>query len=223
MPDPAPLRVVVMARHPVPGRVKTRLAARIGDVAAAALQTAFIVDLAARLATTGLRVTWAVEPPGAPFTTLVPGARVTWQAAGDLGARMVAALASQWAEAPGPVAVLGSDVPHLPLVRLEETRAALGSGAEVVLGPAEDGGYYLVAMAQPAPALFAGVPWGTPGVLGATLGRAADAGLRVAQLAPETDVDTWDDLHVLRARCATVDDLPRTRAVLATLFAGPAV
>jgi hypothetical protein len=217
--DPAPLRVVVMARHPLPGRVKTRLAARIGAEAAAGLQAAFIADLAARLATTGLPVTWAVDPPDAPFEALVPGVRSVPQCAGDLGARMAAVLARLWAEAPGPLVVLGSDVPHLALARLGEAAAALAGGADVVLGPAVDGGYYLLGLRGPAPSLFVDMPWGGPTVLEETLRRVAAAGLRAARLAPEHDVDTWEDLCLLHERCPGVTPgLTRTRPLLDALI-----
>src|SRR5262249_55483324 len=80
----ATAQVLVMAKHPAPGAVKTRLAAQIGDAAACRLYDAFVRDLAARLATLEFPLTWAFWPPDAPFQTLVPGARCVPQAGGDL-------------------------------------------------------------------------------------------------------------------------------------------
>src|SRR5439155_9629378 len=93
---------------------------------------------------------------------------------------------------------------------------ALTHGADVVLGPAADGGYYLIGLRGPAPGLFAGIAWGTAGVLEATLARAAAAGLAVHLLSPSFDVDQLADLSRLRALLARDDvSLPRTAGVLA--------
>jgi glycosyltransferase A (GT-A) superfamily protein (DUF2064 family) len=92
------------------------------------------------------------------------------------------------------VALVGTDIPWVSrdLVR----RAFLGlASAEVVLGPAHDGGYYLVALPRPQPALFEGMEWSTPGVLAATRERASALGLRVQCLEPMHDIDTFDDLR----------------------------
>src|SRR5438105_2916979 len=102
-----------MARHPEPGRVKTRLARGVGADAAAALYRAFILDLADRLAALPYAVTWAVDPPGAPFTTVVPLARCRAQEGGDLGERMARAFAAEFMDGGGAVAVIGADVPHV--------------------------------------------------------------------------------------------------------------
>jgi len=213
-----PPRVLVMAKHPVPGLVKTRLAARIGTTAAAALQAAFLRDLGARLAVTGLAVTWAVTPPDAPFHTIVAGAHTIAQIPGDLGARMTHAIGALFAAGPAPVVTLGSDVPHLDPGALAEATVALAGGADCVLGPARDGGYYLIALRAPAPALFAGVAWGSDRVLEETRARAAACGLRLHLLAPTFDVDSWDDLRALRALLAAgLVALPATAGVLAAL------
>ncbi|HLY38939.1 MAG TPA: TIGR04282 family arsenosugar biosynthesis glycosyltransferase [Candidatus Binatia bacterium] len=207
-----------MARHPEPGRVKTRLARVLGTNAATALYRAFILDLADRLATLPYAVTWAVDPPGAPFTTVVPHARCRAQEGADLGERMTRAFAAEFAEGGGAVAMIGADIPHLPATVFAETAAALGRDADVVLGPAEDGGYYLVGLTVPAPALFTGVAWSTPDVLATTLARARDAGLRTHLLPPTFDVDEPADLDRL---AGLVDGgaatLPHTAAVLAAL------
>src|SRR5881392_3597985 len=111
-----------MARHPVAGRVKTRLAAALGADAACALYRAFVLDLAERLAALPYAVTWAYTPPDAPFAELLPGARCRPQRGRDLGERLAAALAEELAAGPGPVLAIGADAPHIPA-------AALAAGA----------------------------------------------------------------------------------------------
>ena len=207
-----------MARHPEPGRVKTRLARALGMDAATALYRAFIRDLADRLAALPYAVTWAVDPPGVPFTTVVPHARCRAQDGGDLGERMARAFAAEFMDGDGAVAMIGADIPHVPAAVFAETAAALGANADVVLGPAEDGGYYLVGLSVPAPVLFADVAWGTRGVLATTLARAREAGLRTHLLPPTFDVDEPADIERLaRLIDGGAVTLPHTAAVLATL------
>ena len=231
-----------MAKHPVPGRVKTRLAAALGADAACALYRAFVLDLAERLAALPYAVTWAYTPPDAPFPELLPGAGCRPQRGRDLGERLTGAIGEEFAAGPGPVVAIGADAPHIPAAALAEElaagpapvlaigadaphipaaalaegAAALTHGADVVLGPAADGGYYLIGLRGPAPGLFAGIAWGTAGVLEATLARAAAAGLAVHLLSPSFDVDQVADLSRLRALLARDDvSLPRTAGVLA--------
>jgi rSAM/selenodomain-associated transferase 1 len=222
-PPPPETRVVVMAKHPVPGRVKTRLAATLGAEAAAALARAFVLDLAARLAALPYRVTWAYWPAEADFAALVPGARCRPQRGTDLGTRMADAVAYAFAEGTAPVLVLGTDAPHLSAELLAEAAAALVED-DVVLGPADDGGYYLIGLRAPAPVLFTGVEWGTARVLAETLARAREAGLRVHLLPPDFDVDLPADLIRLRERLDRGDvELPHTASLLSTLdsLSGP--
>jgi hypothetical protein len=205
-----------MARYPEPGRVKTRLAAALGDDAACTLYRAFVLDLAERLERLPYAVTWSYWPATAPFPALLPGARCRRQEGADLGARMAHALHAALAEAGGPVLVIGADVPHVSAASLAEAAAALAGGVDVVLGPAHDGGYYLIGLRAPAPTLFHGVAWGSAGVLAATCERAAAAGLRTHLLAPDFDLDEVADLDRLRGLLARGDvDLPRTARLLA--------
>ena len=96
------------------------------------------------------------------------------------------------------VCVIGSDAPHLPAAFLLEAWGRLQRGADAVLGPADDGGYYLVALPRAAPALFRDIPWSGAAVLEVTLARAAEERLSVSLLPPWYDVDTPDDLLRLR-------------------------
>jgi hypothetical protein len=128
---------------------------------------------------------------------------------------MAAAIAAEFADGGAPVVVLGADVPHVPLERVVEAVAALASGTDVVLGPAEDGGYYLIGLGAPAPELFVGIAWGTADVLRATMGQASAAGLRTHLVAATFDVDEAADLERLRRVLESGEvELPRTAIVL---------
>ncbi len=211
-----------MAKHPVPGRVKTRIASALGSEAACALQRAFILDLADRLRALPYGVTWAFWPASAPFGALVAGARCRPQSGRDLGERMATAVDTEFADGGAPVVVLGADVPHIDLECVRRAVVALEGNADVALGPALDGGYYLIGLRAPVPALFTGIAWGTAGVLAATRARAEQLHLRV-ELLPETfDVDQVADLTRLHAVIARDGvRLPRTRMVLDAAPYGP--
>jgi len=113
--------------------------------------------------------------------------------------------------------VIGADTPHLSPERVDEAFEALAA-ADCVLGPARDGGYYLIGLTAPRPGLFQGIAWGTAGVLGATLAAAADLGLRVACLREERDIDERADLEWLAERLlAAPGGCPHTAEVLRDL------
>jgi uncharacterized protein len=202
-----------MARHPEPGRVKTRLAAVLGDDRACLLHRAFVLDLADRLASLPYDVTWAYTPAAAPFPALLPHTRCVAQVGDDLGARMAHAVAAAFAEDTRPVLVIGADVPHVPATCLAE--AAEMAATRIVVGPAEDGGYYLIGLARPIPELFTDVPWGSDAVLETTRERARVLGLAMHLLPRTFDVDEPQDLERLRGLLEQgVIALPRTAALL---------
>jgi rSAM/selenodomain-associated transferase 1 len=215
---PRGVAVVVLAKYPTAGRVKTRLAAHIGDEAAADLYEAFVRDLARRLRTLGCPVWWAVTPARRRFAALVRSRRCFPQRGRDLGARMDHASRVVAARTGGPVLVLGADAPHVALPALAAAARALARGADVVLGPAADGGYWLIGLRRPWRALFDDVAWSTPGVAAATRGRIRRLGLRGTEVALGWDVDEPRDLarlaRVVRRRPA---EFPHTRAALARL------
>jgi len=214
-----------MAKHPAPGRVKTRLAAAIGAAAAVSLSRAFIRDLATRLAALPYAVTWAYWPRGAPFRALLGVQPVGWrcclQRGRDLGERMANAIRDELARGSWPVVVIGADVPHLPTGLLADAMGALASGSDLVLGPAIDGGYYLIGVKAPQPALFTELPWGSEAVFTATRRRARRLGLRTHVLSPTFDVDEGKDLDRLRALIdGGAVDLRHTARVLARVPRG---
>jgi rSAM/selenodomain-associated transferase 1 len=114
------------------------------------------------------------------------------QANGDLGVRLVNAFAEVFARGFSPVAAIGTDCPEIDAPLFSQAWSALET-CEIVLGPSEDGGYYLVALREPAERLFAGIAWSSADVLSQTLDRAAAANLRVHLLPKRHDVDTEED------------------------------
>ena len=210
-----PAQVLVMAKYPSPGSAKTRLGAQIGFQAACRLSEAFIRDHADRLGGLGLPVTWAFWPPTAAFAELVPGQRCVPQVGGDLGERLEAGMDGCIARLRLPVLAIGADAPHIDAASLREGAEVLAGGADVVLGPATDGGYYLIGLRAPQPALFRDIAWGSPSVLEATMERARGAGLRVHLLPTTFDVDDEAGLDELRALLASgTIALPHTAAAL---------
>lgn len=210
--------VLLFSKPSIPGRVKTRLLSALSADRAAQLHAAFLGDLCERLAaatTFSLRLAWALGAGEEPPPSAVPALR---QRDGDLGGRLFHALCEAALEHP-LVAAVGSDYPELTVARVEESFAALAAGAEVVLGPALDGGYYLIAVRREALSarLFDDVPWSTDAVLARTLERCAELGLAVRLLAPASDVDTPADLDRLVAalRDPATPRCPRTAGLLA--------
>jgi len=217
--DRASRHLLLFTKPPRPGRVKTRLIGELTPEEAARLHAAFLGDLLDRLREGDfeLRLAWALdadeEVPAGP----VPGVR---QRGSDLGERLYRALSAGAEAGAGAVAAVGSDHPTLPLELVHRAFTTIEAGADVVLGPAEDGGYYLIALRAGAvsPRLFADVAWSTEQVLPTTQERCRELGLRLELLPAASDVDTPDDLRRLAARMATSDlGCPRTREVLVSL------
>jgi uncharacterized protein len=215
--------LVVLARFPEAGRVKTRLAAAIGGRAAAHLYRAFLEDIRHRFAADGgehpWTLWWAFEPSGSPFAGDIARADRTFpQRPGDLGERMTGAMEEVLSRGYRNVVLVGSDIPHLPLATVAEAFARLGRGARLVIGPAEDGGYYLIGAAS-VPPVFTGVEWGSAGVLAATIERARDAGIEPELMASLYDIDGPAELGRLRQdiRAGKVSGLDATWAALETI------
>jgi rSAM/selenodomain-associated transferase 1 len=216
-------RLLLFTKPAREGRVKTRLIGDLTAAQAAALHAAFLADLLDRLRAGEfeLRLAWALEPgeeiPAGPF----PGVRGLRQEGEGLGERLYRALAAAAADAEaGVVMALGSDHPTLPLALVHRAFERVEAGADVVLGPAEDGGYYLIALraGAVAPRLFEKIAWSTDRVLAATLERCRELGLAVELLPEAADVDTPEDLRRLAGSLEQGDlGCPRTRALLATL------
>lgn len=189
MPEP---RIIIFVKAPRPGFVKTRLAAAIGNEAACdayrQLAETVLANLAP-LAHAELRFT-----PDDAENEITPWLSDDWtarpQGNGDLGKRMHRA----FSEANGPAIIIGSDCPEVKISDLQAAAEALQT-QDAVLGPAKDGGYWLIGLNAPCPALFDGIEWSTKTVLQTTLAKADKAGLTVKLLRELADVDDWESFN----------------------------
>src|SRR5579859_4359307 len=222
----------IVARLPIVGQTKTRLGKTLGDEAATALYRAFLRDLGERFtraaARDGYDLYWFYAAPdgadAAAFAACVPpGGMLFRQEGADFAARLWQGFQTLSARGYERVVVIGSDSPHLAAAWVRQAFAALAT-QDVVIGPARDGGYYLLGQrASPAPVdLFSGMTMSTATVCAETLARAEAAGLRVT-LAPTTfDIDEAADLERLGtalrdAPSAEADPAPATQALLRAL------
>src|SRR5215471_3979361 len=200
---PRTVAVAIMAKAPRPGTVKTRLCPPLLATEAAALYRCFLLDkIAAVGGLVDTRPVIAYTPDDArpEFDVLAPGFAFVAQDGPDLGARLHATLAGLLAAGHAGAIAVDSDTPTLPSGFLQQAVDCLSRpGPDVVLGPTEDGGYYLIGVRSPHRELFEGVPWSTSEVLEITRRRAAAAGLRAVDLPSWFDIDTPDDLERLRA------------------------
>lgn len=206
-PTSAEKRVLgLFAKQPTAGQVKTRLAVGSSPEWAADVAGAFLRDTVDRLAGVEARRVLAFAPDDAePFFADLVGDRFDLlpQQPGDLGQRMAAFFAAQLAGGAAAVVLLGTDSPTLPLAIVHEAFAQLAT-ADVVLGPATDGGYYLLGCGPRLPPIFDGIQWGGARVLGDTIARLADRAWRVALLPPWYDVDTPQDWQMLCGHLAAL-------------------
>lgn len=216
--------LAVFARQPVPGQVKTRLSPPLTPVQAAACYEAMLRDILdqhlADLPADTDRALW-YTPAGAGgwFEREAPPAyRLLPQRGPDLAARMAALFRTHAAEGYARIVLRGSDSPTLPRERIREAFRALEK-VDLVLCPDRDGGYNAIGLRQPQDALFE-VELGTSSVLERTLAVAAERGLRSELLPAHHDVDTPEDLELLRAEVSEALT-PRTKRWLAASLGRP--
>jgi len=221
MPDTA---LIIMARYPQVGTTKTRLARTIGDKEAVRLYEAFLTDLAHKFAGQACDLLWAYTPAEVDYlsylATLAPALikhMHTFPQQGiDLGARLHHVF--RWTHDRGykDTIVIGSDSPHISLKTITQAQKALEM-AGVVLGPADDGGYYLIAMRRPYD-VFRGIPMSTSVVAQKTIELAASQGLKVHTLENMFDIDELPDLLRLAQLLETDSSLaPETATYLTTI------
>ncbi len=214
--------LLLFAKAPARGRVKTRLVPPLSEAQALALYLAFLEDAATTYSSPGRwqAVLDADPDPDAPaLAALFQGCwRRRRQAAGDLGERLAASFEREFSEgAPAAVAV-GSDHPALELRLLEQAFGHLAGGDDAVVIPADDGGYCAIGLASRAPVrkVFSGIPWSSSSVLRTTRQRFEALALRASILEPAYDVDRPEDLDRLRRDLARRDparpDYPRATA-----------
>ncbi len=211
--------VQVFAKAPVPGQVKTRLIPVLGVEGATELYCRLVRHTlaTAALARVGPIEVWTTEPGENAFIQTckrVLGVEVRLQPDGDLGMRMCKAAEDGLRRAAG-VIIVGTDCPTMTFDDLRVARDALLAGDDVVLGPARDGGYWLIALSRCDPTLFSGIAWSSATVLEATHGRLMTLGWRWSELTTRRDVDRPEDLAEL-AKSRSLS------ALLAGLAAQPA-
>ena len=193
---------IVIAKAPRPGLCKTRLEPLLGLDGCARLQAALVARAAAWAASVGdPYVVFTPADAREEIATLAPGATLVAQAGGSLGDRLAAAFRDVLAEHPGPALLVGVDTPQLDAGHAAAALGDLRAGIDVTVGPADDGGYYLIGLREPNDAVFA-LPdelWGGAEVLERTLDAANAAGLSVAMLRSERDLDDEADARALLA------------------------
>ncbi|MFE3736987.1 DUF2064 domain-containing protein [Streptomyces sp. NPDC059134] len=187
--------LLVIAKAPLPGRVKTRLTPPFTPGEAAALAEAALADtLAVVLAAPARRRVLVLD--GAPGPWLPPGIEVIPQSAGTLDERLAAA----FGQCAGPALLVGMDTPQLTTDLLAPALAPdAWRGCDAWFGPAADGGFWALGLAVPQPELVRGVPMSVPGTGAAQRGRLTAAGLRVRDLPELRDVDTAHDAELVAA------------------------
>ncbi|MFJ9852709.1 DUF2064 domain-containing protein [Streptomyces sp. NPDC101150] len=211
MADPGPTTVLVIAKEPLPGRVKTRLTPPYTPHEAAQLAEAALRDTLQAVAAMPARRR-VVVLEGSPGPWLPAGFEVRPQCAGGLDERLAAA----FADSTGPTLLLGMDTPQVTAALLAPALAPdAWQRCDAWFGPAEDGGFWALGLADPDPRLLRGVPMSTPGTGAAQRARLTDAGLRVRDLPPLRDVDTAADAE----RVAAAAPGGRFAATLARLTA----
>lgn len=188
--------LIVFAKSPAEGGVKTRLARSVGRAAALGLYSAMVADLADRLRC-GFegRVLWRVDgDPSQLVEVTGPLAEIGSQSGTDLGERMANAFADAFEGSDGPVAIIGTDCPALTPVEIGKLFAEVENGADAAAIPSTDGGYTALALARRTDGAFTGVRWSSPETLADTRKALEIRGLRLAILPPLTDLDEFGDL-----------------------------
>ncbi len=188
--------LIVFARSPVAGQVKSRLTQLLSSQEAADLYRAFLVDSLAQYASLEVDVRLYMADEGDPGVHLY-GAQLRKQCGNGLGERMEHAFSETAAEGYNQMVIIGTDHPTLPTEFIMEAYEALSDVPAVCIGPASDGGYYLLGMSPLISGLFDGIVYSKPNVFSLTLGRAHESGATVTKLPVWYDVDTPEDLRRL--------------------------
>ncbi len=179
--------IALFARYPTPGKAKTRLIPALGEQGAADLHRRLVERTIAIIREAGLPfAVWFTGASRAEFAAwLGDHVELVEQGEGDLGERL--------ARVPAPAILLGADIPHLPAAFLQQAVSGLAA-SETVIGPAFDGGYYLLGFNKPVPFVFTDMPWGEAKVMEETLARLANHDHSTLMLKPLGDCDRPEDL-----------------------------
>ncbi|MFM8551171.1 MAG: TIGR04282 family arsenosugar biosynthesis glycosyltransferase [Nitrospiraceae bacterium] len=218
--------LVIFGKAPIPGQVKTRLCPPLTDDEAATLQGSLVLDVVEKARASAKSGQYDCIFACAPSREHVffkvledrQGLRLLDQVGEDLGTRMARAFQDTFNQGYQQVVIVGTDVPTLPASSFG-TAFRLLKDHDLVLGPALDGGYYLIGLQRPAPDLVTGMPWSTDQVLTLTKKKAEGLGLKTALLPTYRDLDRLEDLQALigEAKSAPKTFSPRTAGVLQTL------
>jgi len=203
MPNHTSDILIIFTRFPQPGTTKTRLGQQIGAEAAADCQRQMTEHIVAQARTLtqhqaiDLQIHYHGAEPGEMAAWLGDDLTYYHQANGDIGQRMAAGFSIAWQRRDAKVILIGSDCPDISYDILT-TGFKILARADLVLGPAQDGGYYLIGMTRPHPELFNNIAWGTRQVMSQTLDIAADHKLIVKQVITLHDIDRPEDLKYFR-------------------------
>lgn len=221
-PEQAKKALIIFAKRPAPGNVKTRLVPFLSKEQAAGLYEAMLWDVVERTAQQdAARFLFYASSEGAGeyFSEVGRGCSQREQACGDLGARMHQAFSEVFSQGFEAAVIIGTDSPDVPMSYLDQAFRVLEEGsAEAVIGPSEDGGYYLLGMRKILPELFRDIRWSTADVVADTVKQAKAAGTKAALLSTWYDVDEPDDLQ---RPSLTAENSParRTREFLRDIIA----
>jgi rSAM/selenodomain-associated transferase 1 len=201
--------LVIMAKEPKPGQVKTRISPEISSSSAAVIYHHFLLDRLEEMGKIkGVDLAIAYSPLTAleTFTDLAGGKFSLFpQIEGNLGQRMNAIICQKKNIGYHTICIIGSDSPDLPKsLVLDSFKIHAEKRADIVLGPSTDGGYYLISMQTPHPEIFTDIPWSTNRVLSATLKKTKELGLRTKLLREWDDIDTYQDLAAFYQRYDSV-------------------
>lgn len=216
-------KLILFTRYSVPGEVKTRLIPALGREGAAALHRRLVLRAlrqaveCCRSVTASLEVHFDGGTETAMSHWLGESARFVPQGAGDLGARMAKAFDESFRSGSTATILIGSDCPELSAEVLDRAFSHLAE-VPAVLGPALDGGYYLIGLSRPMPELFRNIPWGTDRVLADSLAVLHRHGCQAALLDPLADIDRPEDIPTWRRIAAAQDTcLERVSVIIPAL------
>jgi uncharacterized protein len=216
--------LVVMAKAPLKGSVKTRLSPYLSPADAAILYECLLADIVAKLEKHKESEFWLAFAPGGKdyFSRNYPAIRLLAQRGKDLGERLHHVFVDLFHRGYSEIVIADSDSPTVPLSSIDHAYAQLSDeGCDLVLGPSDDGGYYLIGLKRPTARIFHDIEWSTERVLDTTLERARELALRVGLLGSAYDIDVQEDIRRLWNDFMTVETLqersPRTYEYLRNL------
>lgn len=210
-----PNALLVFLKYPEPGKVKTRLARGIGDPAAAEVYSRLAEHTVSTVSGDGAWRTIVCFDPAGKRDAVTAwlgryAAEFEPQGSGDLGERMKSALTAAFSRGHARAVIIGTDCPGITRTIIRASFDAAGTG-KAVLGPAKDGGYYLIGLSRrdPLPPVFEDIEWGTDGVYAQTVSRLASSAIETVMLPVLADLDTAEDLRALPPALAALIGIER--------------